>query len=177
MSYDIHLLDPVTNEPATVPGHLMYGGTYAADYHPATGTFTPALSTEASLNITYNYGHYYYEAFGELGIRSIYHITGLESIEMFDKAISFLIEKYKDKNEWIFSKRKEKLYFDSKGNELDFLNLVERKEEYTEKEVDVEVYEGDTSDYWKDTAANAIRPLYQLRTLAVMRPDCIWDGD
>lgn len=57
------------------------------------------------------------------------------------------------------------------------MNLVERKEEYTEKEVDVEVYEGDTSDYWKDTAANAIRPLYQLRTLAVMRPDCIWDGD
>lgn len=27
------------------------------DYHPESGTFRPALNTEASLNITYNYGH------------------------------------------------------------------------------------------------------------------------
>ena len=53
MSYDISLRDPVTKEVAEVPGHLMIGGTYAADYHPETGTFTPALNTNAELNIPY----------------------------------------------------------------------------------------------------------------------------
>jgi hypothetical protein len=27
-----------------------------------------------------------------------------------------------------------------------------------------------------DTAANTMKPLYQLIALAKMRPDCIWDG-
>lgn len=40
MSYDIYLKDPVTDEVANVPGHLMIGGTYQADYHPETRTFT-----------------------------------------------------------------------------------------------------------------------------------------
>ena len=48
---------------------------------------------------------------------------------------------------------------------------------FREEEVEFEVSEGDTSDYWLDTAANAIKPLYQLIALAKMRPDCIWDGD
>lgn len=38
-----------------------------ADYHPESGVFTPALNTEAWLNITYNYGHYYYEVNKEEG--------------------------------------------------------------------------------------------------------------
>ena len=42
MSYDIYLKDPVTGKAAEVPGHLMHGGTYQADYHPESGTFTPA---------------------------------------------------------------------------------------------------------------------------------------
>ena len=63
MSYDIHLKDPVTGETVTVPGHLMIGGTYKADYHPEIGTFTPALNTEAELNITYNYSGYYYDTY------------------------------------------------------------------------------------------------------------------
>ena len=48
---------------------------------------------------------------------------------------------------------------------------------FREEEVEFEVSEGDTSDYWLDTAANAIKPLYQLIALAKMSPDCIWDGD
>ena len=32
MSYDITLKDPVTNEAAEVPVHLMISGTYKADY-------------------------------------------------------------------------------------------------------------------------------------------------
>ena len=49
MSYDIYLKEPVTGEVANVPGHLMIGGTYKADYHQETGTFTPALNTEATI--------------------------------------------------------------------------------------------------------------------------------
>ena len=75
MSYDIELRDPVTNEVAEVPGHLMRGGTYKADYHPETGTFTPALNAEAHLNITYNYSSYYCEVYPDDGIRTIYGMT------------------------------------------------------------------------------------------------------
>ena len=32
-------------------------------------------------------------------------------------------------------------------------------------------------DIWKDKAANALRPLYQLKTMAQLRPDGIWEGD
>ena len=95
MSYDIYLRDPVTGETAEVPGHLMVGGTFRADYHPETGTFTPALNTEAHLNITYNYGSYYYEAAEENGIRSIYGMTGGDSIAVLEKMIKILETKYK----------------------------------------------------------------------------------
>ena len=83
MSYDISLNAPVTNEPASVPGHLMHGGTYKADYHPETGTFTQALNSEAELNITYNYGRYYYEAYLEKGIRTIYGMSGYGPVSRF----------------------------------------------------------------------------------------------
>ena len=45
------------------------------------------------------------------------------------------------------------------------------------KKITVNRYEGPNRDYWEPTAANAIKPLYQLIALAKMRPDCIWDGD
>jgi len=45
------------------------------------------------------------------------------------------------------------------------------------KEVIVDRYEGANEDYWTSTAANAIRPIYQLLSLAKMKSDCIWDGD
>lgn len=33
------------------------------------------------------------------------------------------------------------------------------------------------SDYWKATEGNAKRALIQLKALATMRPDGVWDGD
>ena len=114
---------------ASVPGHLMIGGTYKADYHPESGTFTPALNTEAHLNVTYNYGQYYKEVY-------------------------------------------------EKGNELvNVLVFLKQQVSVKEEIIEYEVDEGDTSDYWLATAANAIRPLHQLIALTKMRPDCIWDGD
>lgn len=178
MSYDIYLKDPVTEETAEVPGHLMRGGTYMADYHPESGTFTPALNTGANLNITYNYGHYYYEVYKEDGIRAIYGKSGLDSIPILEGMIAHLEKKYKKKGEWITTKRNKTIYYDENGNEIDgMIAFIEKITPVRKEDIEFEVSEGDTSDYWLDTVANAIRPLYRLIALAKMRPDCIWDGD
>lgn len=156
----------------------MIGGTYKADYHPETGTFTPALDTEAHLNITYNYGRYYSEIYEESGIQIIFGMSGADSIPVIEDMISFLEKKYKKDGIWITSKRTKQVYYDRCGNEMDNLQvLVENKIPARKQVVEYEVNEGDTSHYWAATAANAIRPLYQLIALAKMRPDCIWDGN
>lgn len=177
MSHDIYLKDPVTRKVANVPGHLMIGGTYKADYHPETGTFTPAMNTEAWLNITYNYSRYYYECHEE-GIEKIYGMSGVESIPVLEDMISLLMNKYQKNGVWLKSKRTKKVHFDEKGNEIDWMAIMTGKEKvYREEIIEYEVDEGETGNDWTPTAANAIRPLYKLIALARMRPDCIWDGD
>lgn len=118
MSYDIYLKDPVTNEVANVPGQLMIGGTYKADYHPEIRTFTPALNTDAHLNVTYNYGCYYREAY-ENGIREIYGMQGVDSISVLENMISIISNKYKENDIWISTKRTKTVYYDEEGNELE----------------------------------------------------------
>ena len=84
MSYDISLVDPVTHETLTMDAkHGMRGGTYAVG-----GT------DEMWVNITYNYARWYYKdyAFGENGIRTIYGLSGAESIPVLRKAIHGLEE-------------------------------------------------------------------------------------
>lgn len=177
MSHDIYLKDPVTRKVANVPGHLMIGGIYKADYHPETGTFTPAMSTEAWLNITYNYSRYYYECHEE-GIEKIYGMSGVESIPVLENMISLLMNQYQNNGLWLKTKRTKKVYFGKQGNEIDWLEIMTGKQKsYREEIIEYEVDEGDTENYWTPTAANAIRPLYKLIALARMRPDCIWDGD
>lgn len=89
MSYDIHLEDPVTKETILLESkHFMTGGMFALG-----GT------QEAWLNVTYNYSGWYYrdgvfpkEARAEKskGIRTIYGMTGAESIPVLKAAISVL---------------------------------------------------------------------------------------
>lgn len=80
MSYDIHLLDPVSKKVIEFDtNHQIKGGTYAM-----SGT------TEAWLNITYNYGKHFYRVMGDDGIRSIYGNTGAESIPILESAIEQL---------------------------------------------------------------------------------------
>ena len=133
MSYDISLIDPVTKQTLELDApHHMRGGTYAVG-----GT------TQASLNITYNYAPQFFRAFepywhdiGPLpdggaitqGIRILYGMTGASSLPLLDRAIAAL------------------------GDDVD-------------------------PDYWKPTDGNAKRALLQLRALAEMRPDGVWDGD
>jgi hypothetical protein len=80
MSYDISLLNPITREPLELDfPHHMRGGTYAIG-----GT------TRLELNITYNYSKYYYKYFGEKGIRTLYGMTGAESIPILQEVIEKL---------------------------------------------------------------------------------------
>lgn len=80
MSYDISLVDPITRDALVVETpHQIRGGTYAMN-----GT------TEAWLNITWNYAPFYYKVFGEKGIRTIYGMTGAESIPVIKAAIAKL---------------------------------------------------------------------------------------
>lgn len=178
MSYDIYLKDPLSKDTAEVPAHLMIGGTYRADYHPETGTFTPALNTEAHLNITYNYGCYYYEVYKENGIRKLYGMMGVDSIPLLENMIATLTDKYFHDGDWITTKREKTLYFNESGEEIEdpFIAML-KKIQVNIKEIIVDRYEGVSKDYWEATAANAIKPLYQLLSLAKMRPDCFWDGD
>lgn len=89
MSYDISLLDPVTREVLELDEpHHMRGGTYAIG-----GT------TAAHLNITYNYAPFYYREFGEKGIRSIYGMTGADSIPVIQAAAAKLGDELSD-NYW-----------------------------------------------------------------------------
>lgn len=87
MSYDIELLDPVSKETIEFENtHLITGGTYAVG-----GT------AEAWLNVTYNYAEWYYKdgvfplIDGEnCGIRTIYGMSGAESIPVLKNAIKAL---------------------------------------------------------------------------------------
>ena len=92
MSYSISLTDPVSHETlhTDIPHHIR-GGTYQIG-----GT------TEMWLDVTYNYADWYYspgvfpsfedEEFssGRSGIRSIYQMSGAESIPVLKHAIQML---------------------------------------------------------------------------------------
>lgn len=82
MSYDIALEDRVTGNILEVDTpHQIRGGTYCVG-----GT------RELWLNITYNYSGIFCrkDVFGENGIRTIYGMTGAESIPVLQKAINAL---------------------------------------------------------------------------------------
>lgn len=80
MSYDIRLRDPVSKETIKIADHhFMRGGTYAM-----------GGCNELWLNITYNYGKYYYDTMGKKGVRAIYGKTGHESIPILEEAIAQL---------------------------------------------------------------------------------------
>lgn len=192
MSYDIYLKDRITGETLlTDNNHFMTGGNYAIG-----GT------REMWLNITYNYGYYYYDATDgdprfahdeisayyadgttgpiqtEYGIRGIYGKSGAESILMLKDMIQRIEEKYKKNGEWISTIRKKRRMLDSDGREIqDVYKAIVNGIPHTNEEYEIEVNEGPNSDYWEPTAANAIKPLYQLIAFAEMRPDGVWDGD
>ena len=81
MSCDICLTDPITKEALELDSpHHMKGGTYAVG-----GT------TEACLNVTYNYAPLFKKVLDPtLGIRLLYGMGGAASIPVLEEAISKL---------------------------------------------------------------------------------------
>lgn len=80
MSYDISLVDAVSKDVLLLDDkHQMNGGTYCV-----------GGSRECSLNITYNYSKHYYRVIGEKGIRTIYGMTGANSIYILRDAAAQL---------------------------------------------------------------------------------------
>ena len=89
MGYDIYLRDPKTKETIEFDEpHDLKGGTYAVG-----GT------TEAWLKVTYNYSDFFYDTLGEKGIRTIYGMTGEESIPVLQNAADVLTGE-PDDNYW-----------------------------------------------------------------------------
>lgn len=86
MSYDISLCCPCCLETLKADdNHEITGGTYALG-----GT------NELWLNVTYNYSQHYYRTMGEKGIRTIYGMTGKDSIPILEKAIADLGDEIDD---------------------------------------------------------------------------------
>lgn len=57
------------------------------------------------------------------------------------------------------------------------INVLENlDEDLTEEEIKEYRRQG-AGGYWTPTRKNAIKPLYQLLTMAKMRPDGVWEGD
>lgn len=208
MSYDIELINKVTGETAKMR-HPQYvrGGTMPAKLNPATGELEQAEQVEAHINITYNYSHYYYEATDgdarfahdevsayyadgtkgpvktEYGICGLYGKTPAESIQMLMDMIEKIRQKYTDENgEWIETERRKTIYLrDGKRiperEEIDAIlhHTYDKKEE-----IKFMVNEGDMSNYWTATAANAIKPLMDMIVMAadnMTEKDVVWDGD
>lgn len=80
VSYDIYLNDPETGDAIELDeAQHLQGGTYAIG-----GT------RECWLNVTYNYAPHFYRTMGEKGVRSIYGLTGKQSIPLLEAAIAQL---------------------------------------------------------------------------------------
>ena len=80
MSYDLYLRDPKTGNTAIVPdGHDLRGSAYRV-----------GGNDQAWLNVTFNYSVHFARVFGEPGLRSIYGLTGRQSIPVLTAAINAL---------------------------------------------------------------------------------------
>lgn len=208
MSYDIELVNKVTGETAKMK-HPQYvrGGTVPARVNPVTKELEQAEQVEAHINITYNYSYYYYEATdGDIrfahdevsayyadgtqgpvetkyGIRGLYGTTPAESIPMLMDMIEKIKAKYTDENgEWIDTERTKTVYYKNgrQISEKHVIDAIMHKDYDDKKEVTYMVNEGDMSDYWQATAANAIKPLQDMIVMAtdnLTEKGIVWDGD
>lgn len=208
MSYDIELRNKVTGETAKMR-HSQYirGGTVPARLNPVTGELEQSEQVEAHINITYNYSHYYYEATDgdirfahdkvsayyadgttgpvktEYGIRGLYGATPAESIPMLMDMIEKIKAKYTDESgKWIDTERTKTVYYKNgrQISERHVIDAIMHKDYDEKKEVTYMVNEGDMSDYWQATAANAIKPLQDMIVMAtdnLTEKDVVWNGD
>ena len=139
------------------------------------------------------------------GIRGLYGKTAAESLPMLTDMIERIKRKYMDQETgaWYVTKRKKFYLYDENGNLLmktaslatetkvhlydengseyrDPINAILNDLPYRKEEKIYEVSEGDMSNYWEGTAANAIIPLMDMLHMAVEHlsdEEAVWDGD
>lgn len=155
MSYDITLNDPLTGEVSKVSSFLMTGGTVPC--RNVNGQLFQDEQTDAWINITYNYAKYYY-AVTEADERFAHRRSASGEVDYGIRGI----------------------YGKTGAESIPLLQLmidrIHARYIYRDGKW-LDEQETDTSDYWKPTAANAIRPLKQMISLAEQCPNSVWDGD
>lgn len=133
------------------------------------------------VNITYNYGKYYYEVegFEKEGIRRIYGMTGKESLPYLDMLCLHIRKKYynRDKKRWKQTIRQRNVATVN-GEVLkkgEFLDYPEDQVQW--RSIDYICDEGCTSDYWQSSALNAFNAIQALIEMAKECPEGVWNGD
>lgn len=187
MSYDIKLMHLKTEETALMkhPQYIL-GSNVPAKM--IDGVLVPIMQTEASLSVTYNYSNYYNDAAkgdarflyddGNYGIWGLSGKTPRESIPMLTDMISRIQAKYKDaQGNWILGTKIRHKYLKN-GVEVPVTGYVlTHASEYMFVAEEYTISEGDVSNYWIATAANAIRPLSDMLVMAtdnLLESDVVW---
>ena len=196
MGYGIELINRETKQTVLLKnGEFIRSSIVPAEWDQSADCLIPCPTHEASLSITYNYSNYYYEATdndsrfmhektydseSQYGIRGMYGKTAWESIPMLKDMIKRIELKYRPHGEWLQSVRNRKVYVDLKtGKRYDPVEAIGVDVPLKEIEEIYTVDEGDTSNYWEATAANAILPLKHMLRIAkeFADQDVVWNGD
>lgn len=161
MSYDIYA---VTADKTPVQ--------LAEPFHGKGGTYQVYGTTEAHLNVTYNYSEFFHRALDEdKGIRVLYGMQVLDSLPLIAGAIAKL-----DKESKTFDIKTLKKKLKDPGA---LLRSLAQKEDYTPSPEDYEEWKAE--DYWAPTPHNAAKALLNLLSLAAaviaVAPEAVWDGD
>lgn len=191
MGWDVELQDRKTGHTKMLKNPFYKrGSNVRADVGP-DGQLHQIVEAEADLSITFNYSSYYYEAsegddrflvqedesFENYGLRALHGKSVYDSIPMLVDMITRIQAKYKNEHgEWLTTERSETVCYDESGKKIDAIQAMFHEIPYTEKEVIYQVNEGDTSNYWEATAANAIASLTQMLHMAtdLIAEDCVW---
>lgn len=185
MSYDISLIDKKINKPCPMPKQKIRGGTVPAEINHETGLLVQSPQMKCEINITYNYSDYYEIFIDDVdhGIRGLYGKTAKESIPILEKMIEDITARYQDENHnWKTKTCTRTHYYYEDGTECNDIikALLNEHAELSKVDEKYQISEGDTSNYWETTAANALIPLTDMLNMAlynINNKDAVWDGD
>lgn len=190
MGWDIRLKDRKTGDTIqTAAPMVLFGSNLRCDEN-----LRVIAQRDAAFSATFNYSKYYYEAAerlpafwridkdGEsenLGFRAFDGLAPWDSIVMLKDLIDGIINRYRrDDGTWFDSERKKQVFYDEQGHEME-PSLALLRGYSSSEELVYYVNEGDRSDYWESTAANALAILHQMLLLAsdvyARQLDCVWE--
>lgn len=156
MSYDINLID-------------LAGGVVQVARHEEGGTYALGGTTDASLNVTWNYAPYFYAHLDkERGIRWLYGKTGGECIERLESAIDAIKADEELEHQQLQSVEEGKAKAREKLKTISTNHLF------------YDIYRSATEGprgYWLPTRENAVRPLRTLLSWAQQHPWAVFSGD